>query len=190
MPDSVNIEGTPLTPENIQQYLDTMSKSMLDTLKSYMESKITPLATRLEEIANPPKDKPVPPKDALTARLTELENQLVEAKKVQETKDKEASQLRFNQALSQELDNYPLSFKSDTFQILQSRLQDVTEVDGKWQLKDGKLLTEYISTFMGTDLGKHLQVNSIKSGTGTPENRKAPPDVSKTVEAELWDAFV
>ena len=179
----------------LEQMLQPAIDAMALQMQEFIKQQVAPLTGRLEAIeqgstateeTKAPKDKA---ESALEARLKLLEQELAQAKELQQQRDKEAASLRFDKSLNDALDGKDVLHKQLVQELLQGRIKnDAVEKDGSWLTKDGKKVSEAVEEFLGSDAGKHFLPSKTKpAGTGTkqPDTSKPATTNAKTLADEL-----
>lgn len=170
--------------QTLNEVLPDLLKPTVDTLladvKTFMAESVSPLADRVEAIAQAPKEqsKEQPkeqsqddPKDPLQARVKLLEQQLAQAAEKEAQAAKVAEDGRFSSTLNTELDKLSPLHKGVVQELLSTRLRkDAVEKDGEWLARDGKKLPEVIQEFFKSPEGMHFLPSSHTNGVGATES--------------------
>lgn len=145
--------------ETLKPILQAHSKALLDDVSAYVDNRTEALEAH---ITTPNTDsavkEDVDADSPVAKRLALVEKELQEAKQAKEVQDKQNALLSFKTALNDELGKVAdLQHSSTVAELLYNRYVDGFEQkDNGILLKDGKTLSEGVTTFMGTDEGRHF----------------------------------
>ena len=133
----------------------------------------------------------MPQEDTLMTRVKLLEQQLADAAKQQQEQAKVASDLRFSNALSSELDKLSPVHKGIVQELLSSRLRGTSEEkETGWLTKEGKTLSESVATFIASPEGIHFLPSSHVNGVGAQETATSKKGDSLDLDSALASAFL
>lgn len=167
-------------------------------LKTYLDSVVLPIRTKLEVLeqktitTEEPKSQ-APADSILEARVKELERNLEQARQDQERRDKEASAMRFDKALSDLLDGTEgIQHKHLVTELLANRYKaEAVEKSGSWIVPSGKSLQDLTKEFFSGNEGQLFLASKHQDGTGTPKSEKHYPGSTKRSTADLLkEAFL
>lgn len=162
-------------PADIEQFIEKWMTPVVQQLHEAIQANKVELEASLKSKAIEPKAE-----SAFEQRVKTLEKQLEEAAKKEQAQEKAAAGLRFDNALSSQLDTMNPIHKSIVQELLSNRLkQDIVEKDGQWLTKDGKTLTEVTTEFFGSEQGLHFLPSQHRDGAGTKEPTKANTGASE-----------
>ena len=150
------------------------------------------LSTDAENTETNQEEAPTMPQDDnLMTRVKLLEQQLADAAKQQQEQAKIASDLRFSNALSSELDKLSPVHKGIVQELLSSRLRGTSEEkETGWLTKEGKTLSESVATFFASPEGMHFLPSSHVNGVGAQETATPKKGDSLDLDSALASAFL
>ena len=166
----------------IQAQLEASVAGVLDTLTSHFDTQFGSIKQQLEAAGQPQgtaQGKPEAGKNSLTDRLAVLEQRLEQEKKARVEAEQRQAQAERDRQFDSEFDkvigayNVQPELRQFLVKTLKSELGSA-ELVGNAFIKDGKDLSEYISDFMSSPVGKHFQPpsgNHTGSGSQTTQDK-------------------
>lgn len=184
--------------ELVESLLQPTVEALLSEVKTYMTTNAKQLADRIEAIekrgTETPKDENSTKgkaESAMEQRIKALETQLREAEDARQAQEKAAQSMRFDGALSSQLDSVSPMHKNIVQELLATRLkQDAVEKDGQWLTKDGKTMDEAVKGFFSTPEGMHFLPSQHKDGAGTKEPVQTKTEQKLSTHEMLAQAFL
>lgn len=142
---------------------------------------------QLTELATTPKE-PEKPKDdqeklTLSKRLELLEQQIQE-------RDAALAAKNFSEALNRAVDGHNPVMKTLALEVLQSRLKDFSETDGRYLNKEGVSLEDAVKGFFESPEGKHLLPPKHSEGSGIKETKERVGSPEQDLGSQLMSAFM
>ena len=144
----------------------------LDVLQGHLDSQVSSLRGELASKPQQTSEQPDVPSGTIKERLANLEAMLVaekaarvEAEKARADAEKAAKEAevarQFDQQFDSLLSQYNIVPETREWLVksLKGELAGAELVDGKFILKDGKELSEYLGGFMGSPVGQHFLQN-------------------------------
>ena len=191
---------------DVKAFMDEQVHPLADKVDAIEKAKATPTEPEkpapdadaeqpndsTDETQETPQDMPNNTEDnALMNRVKLLEQQIADANKREQEQAKVASDMRFNTSLSSELDKLSPVHKGIVQELLANRLRnEATEDNGTWLTKDGKTLTENVSSFFASPEGMHFLPSKHVNGVGATETTQPKTGEKVDLESAIMAAFL
>jgi len=156
------------------------SKVLLEDVSRYVDDRTEALESHVTNPVASPVDT-LDDTNPLSKRLQLLETELAEEKTAKAAREKENQTLAFKQSINDELGKVQgLQYSGVVHELLYNRLNEGYEKkDNAIVTKNGRTLSEEVTTFLGTEEGKHF----LKPVQVTATLGAKPPQASTRSES-------